>query len=577
MANRKLLPQSEPRLSGTLSVLLTDSATTATFSNPPDAAELPTYFMIEPDSDDNREKVRAVDVSGSVVTIERGVDNGGVGVEHQANSTYKQTFTAQHWDKVVEALENGWLSEDAGLTITKVDADTLRIAGYDRTAYYPVGRVLLINGTVKCKVVAAAYGGGNTDIDISGGTVPTTITSLKLLIGPVENPLVGVNEIPRYGEDAEASDTYVITLDPAPSAYFNGMVVNFKANTANTGPCTLNVNGLGAKDIKTPEGADPESAQIPAGSIVILVYDGTNFILQSIGGLTPKSYVDLRNNSPDGFLINGKIVPSVASNNLTVAIKGMDGNDPSASNPVYVRIGDTIRSITSALSVSLNAGTNWFGSGTSDFAAIERDYFVYLGYNTTDGVVIGVCLSPNVGIYSQFSTTPTSGDYGAISTTTNAAAGDNYVNIGRFAATLSTGAGYTWTVPTFTNINLIQRQCFTSRWLSWAPAISYGGGSVNPTSLTVDEAQYQINERTVSFNIKASVVKGSSNRQYISFSPPRTISHITISASFGGETLVQANFLPRACYTENTNKLTIYLGAVIARDGFCSIGGSFRH
>ena len=324
MANRKLLPQSEPRLSGTLSVLLTDSATTATFSNPPDAAELPTYFMIEPDSDDNREKVRAVDVSGSVVTIERGVDNGGVGVEHQANSTYKQTFTAQHWDKVVEALENGWLSEDAGLTITKVDADTLRIAGYDRTAYYPVGRILLINGTVKCKVVAAAYGGGNTDIDISGGTVPTTITSLKLLIGPVENPLVGVNEIPRYGEDAEASDTYAITLSPAPTAYFAGMTVVLKATTANTGACTLNVNELGAKDIKTPDGEDPFDSLITAGSIVTLVYDGTNFIIQSANGL--KTYVDNQSWEKDSLLrqaiINGNFDISQRGTSFTSPANG---------------------------------------------------------------------------------------------------------------------------------------------------------------------------------------------------------------------------------------------------------------
>lgn len=283
MANRKLLPQSEPRLSGILSVLLTDSATTAVFNNPPDESELPTYFLLEPDSDDNREKIRAVDVAGNNVTIERGVDNGGVGVEHQANSTYKQTFTAQHWDKVVEALEQGWLSEDSGLAITKVNDTTLRIAGYDRTTYYPTGRVLLINTTVKCKVVSASYGGGNTDIVISGGTVPTTITSLKLILGPVENPLVGINEIPRYGEDAEASDTYVLTLSPAPSAYFAGMTIIFKAATVNTGACTININELGAKAIKTISGADPLTGLIPAGSIVILVYDGTNFVLQNIG------------------------------------------------------------------------------------------------------------------------------------------------------------------------------------------------------------------------------------------------------------------------------------------------------
>ena len=33
-------------------------------------------------------------------------------------------------------------------------------------------------------------------------------------------------------------------------------------------------------------------------------------------------------------ITNNRIVPSVASNNLTVALKGVDGNNPSSTNPV---------------------------------------------------------------------------------------------------------------------------------------------------------------------------------------------------------------------------------------------------
>jgi hypothetical protein len=144
--------------------------------------------------------------------------------------------------------------------------------------------------------------------------------------------------------------------------------------------------------------------------------------------------------APQGFLINGKIVPSVASNNLTVAIKGIDGNDPSATNPVYCRIGDTVRSITAALSVTKNAATNWFNAGASETATKEIDYFVYLGYNATDGVVVGFARIPNSSGYGEFSATSTNERYCAISTITNAAAGDYYEVIGRFAATLSAGA-----------------------------------------------------------------------------------------------------------------------------------------
>jgi hypothetical protein len=82
-----------------------------------------------------------------------------------------------------------------------------------------------------------------------------------------------------YAADASSTDTYVITLSPVPDAYTNGMLILFKANTANTGACTINVNGLGAKSIKKGGGAatDPGNGDIAAGQIMAIVYDGTNF------------------------------------------------------------------------------------------------------------------------------------------------------------------------------------------------------------------------------------------------------------------------------------------------------------
>jgi len=188
--------------------------------------------------------------------------------------------------------------------------------------------------------------------------------------------------------------------------------------------------------------------------------------------------VDISSASTEN-LINGKISVTVASNNITVAIKTLADATPSASDTVYVRVGNTVRSITSALSVTKNAGTNWCNSGGAELATKEVDYFVYIGYNATDGVVIGFSRIPYGKVYSEFSTTSTDELYCAISTITNASSADTYVNVGRFAATLSAGAGYTWTVPTYTSANLIQRQILTSRWLSWAP--TYTGFSSNPT------------------------------------------------------------------------------------------------
>jgi len=229
------------------------------------------------------------------------------------------------------------------------------------------------------------------------------------------------------------------------------------------------------------------------------------------------SNVAINFNAPEGFLINGKIVPSVTDNNLTVALKGLDGNDPSATNPIYVRIGDTVHSITSALSVTRNAGTNWFNAGSSELATKEIDYFVYLGYNATDGVVIGFARIPYATAYSQFSTTNTNEKYCAISNITHAASGDVYTVIGRFAATLSAGAGYTWTVPTFTSINLIQRPILQTRNLTYLPTYT-GSGSMTFTSTSV--MYYSITNNLLSVFGSATGTTGGSASTAIKVSVP---------------------------------------------------------
>ena len=97
-----------------------------------------------------------------------------------------------------------------------------------------------------------------------------------------------------------------------------------------------------------------------------------------------------------------KIVPSVASNNLTVALKHIDGTDPSAARPITKKIGDSFYNITAALSVTKNAATNWCNLGSAELATKEADLFVYLGYNATDGVVIGFSRYPGASSYDDF-------------------------------------------------------------------------------------------------------------------------------------------------------------------------------
>jgi len=82
-----------------------------------------------------------------------------------------------------------------------------------------------------------------------------------------------------YAADAQANDSYVITLSPVPSSYTTGMMIVFKANTANTTGCTINVNGLGAKDITKRVSTALSTGDILSQMLCWLVYDGTRFII----------------------------------------------------------------------------------------------------------------------------------------------------------------------------------------------------------------------------------------------------------------------------------------------------------
>ncbi len=109
-----------------------------------------------------------------------------------------------------------------------------------------------------------------------------------------------------YGVDAGANDTYAITIATFPITYAAGQTVVFKANTVNTGACTLNVNSLGAKTIKKGATSDLEDGDIQAGETVTVVYDGTNFILiNTESGATPPGTVAMfgASSAPAGWLL----------------------------------------------------------------------------------------------------------------------------------------------------------------------------------------------------------------------------------------------------------------------------------
>jgi len=272
----------------------------------------------------------------------------------------------------------------------------------------------------------------------------------------------------------------IVKLPAASAANHPFLIVNVTAATY-----TIELQTNGAAFICTIATNGGAAFVIPDGTAGFKLVGG-DALLNAIAPAATPYFL----NAPEGTLLNGKITPTVASNDLILTLQTLAGNNPSAAEPVWIKLGGAWRSITAALAVTAADATNWCNSGSAELATKEIEYFAYLGYNATDGVVIGFSRVPWGKQYSDFNTTSSNERYCKISTITNAAAADPYVVIGRFAATLSAGAGYTWTVPTFTPANLVQYPIFETRWLTWAPTYSCSG-SMTYTSVTSTVAKYK--------------------------------------------------------------------------------------
>jgi len=119
-----------------------------------------------------------------------------------------------------------------------------------------------------------------TSAESQAGT-DTGSTTGPLVVKPSDIAKNTQNQQHIFATDTGAADAYVITLAPAITAYATGQKFVFKATNANTTTSTLNVNGLGAKTIKKMNDQNLEANDIEAGQIVEVVYDGTNFQMQT--------------------------------------------------------------------------------------------------------------------------------------------------------------------------------------------------------------------------------------------------------------------------------------------------------
>lgn len=137
-----------------------------------------------------------------------------------------------------------------------------------------------------------------------------------------------------YLADTGVADVYEVAFAPAIEAYTNGLHVIFKATNANTGASTLEVNGLGPKDIRKDVSTPLVSGDIFANQVVSVIYDGTNF--QIVGGNTGTA-VNVYNSNGS---LTGDRVMTLGSYNFAIAGPNFSDYSYFDSGDVYLGMGD---------------------------------------------------------------------------------------------------------------------------------------------------------------------------------------------------------------------------------------------
>jgi hypothetical protein len=92
----------------------------------------------------------------------------------------------------------------------------------------------------------------------------------------VNGPQFNISWVNTFTDTSSDDDNYGFET-PYITAYATELKITLKIAVANTGACTIQINALGAKDIKVFHDQDPPDNYFEVGGYYDLIYDGTNF------------------------------------------------------------------------------------------------------------------------------------------------------------------------------------------------------------------------------------------------------------------------------------------------------------
>lgn len=260
---------------------------------------------------------------------------------------------------------------------------------------------------------------------------------------------------PIFGADAGSTDAYAITLNPAPAAYVVGMEVRFSANTGNTAGATLNVNSLGALAILKFHDQALATGDIEVGQISTVIYDGTNWQLQSATAATPGTGTVNSGtiNQMAWYAATGAAVSGLATANNGMLVTSGSGVPSISSVPPAAVLANIPGRLLNIRYLTSGTGATYTPTATTTSILVEM-----MGAGGGGGGVLpglanfaaaggggagGYCMRYITGVTGGYSATYTvpAGGAGGIGNLDGAAGGTTTYADGTFSMTAIGGAG----------------------------------------------------------------------------------------------------------------------------------------
>ena len=124
----------------------------------------------------------------------------------------------------------------------------------------------------------------------SGDTKSQGDDHLRLIKTLIQNTFQGIAFPFAFKDLGGSADTYTLTLPTAPGSYIDGMMCYGKCPAANTGAATINVNSLGAKDIKKNGNQDLNAGDMVANSCYLFIYNATDDVMELLNPSETSTY-----------------------------------------------------------------------------------------------------------------------------------------------------------------------------------------------------------------------------------------------------------------------------------------------